>query len=308
MKDHMMLFGVTLAKRYTNRQKRIFISQAEQYFQKLGYEFGFQDSPKKLSRVANLLIGNMAKANTLILCPYDTPSKSILPYCYYPFNWSDNLRQENREIFLRSLFYIGSCYSAYWVISHFSTLSLLLRILSGLVLALVMILCYRLIIGIPNPVNFNRNSASLALLTALAEHTRNNPEVAYILLDRNTESNAGLRTLAQHAGMQNRFLIYLDCLADGEELVCAHNPSLEADAQKLIAALPGMNVIDHEFNEVERLKETNLQIFPKMLHLCGGTIRNRKFLVRNTRSKKDFKVDIPRLEKLRDGLLQYLKG
>jgi len=308
MKDHMMLFGVTLAKRYTNRQKRIFTSQAEPFFRKLGYGFSFQDSSKKLSRVVNIIIGDIAKANTIVLCPYDTPSKSILPYCYFPFNSSDNLKQENREIFLRSLSYIGSCYLTYWIISRFSDLPLLQRILGGFILAFLIIFCYRLIVGIPNPVNFNRNSTSLALVAALAERTRNKSEIAYVLLDRNTESNAGLRTLASEAGMRNKFFIYLDCLAEGEELVCAHSPALKLNAERLIAALPGLNVIDHVFSEEERLKETNLQIFPNMLHLCSGTIRNRKFVVRNTRSKKDFKVDIPRLEKIRDGLINYLKG
>lgn len=62
MKDLLMLFGVTLAKRYTNRQKRFFRSQVEPFFKKLGYTVEFQAVKKKLIHVSNILIGDVHKA------------------------------------------------------------------------------------------------------------------------------------------------------------------------------------------------------------------------------------------------------
>ena len=308
MKEQMMLFGVTLAKRYTRAQKRIFYSQAEPLFKELGFSFEFQQSQSRLSQITNLIIGSLAQAQYIVLCPYDTPAKSLLPYQYYPFNWSENARQENRDIFLQTLFYIAVCGLAYLVAAHFLVLALWLKIISALVLSSLLIYSYMLIVGIPNPINFNRNSASLALLLSLAQHTHRTKKVAYVLLDKNTSSNAGLKLLAESQMIKNQNLIFLDCLANGKDIVCAHEPASHAESQKLIAALSKINLIDHQFENADRMKDTNLQIFPNMLHLCVGEVENRKFLVRNTRSKKDFKVDISRLELLREGLIKYLEG
>ncbi len=74
-----MLFGVTLAKRYTNRQKKVFFSQVEPFFTNLGYTVTVQENKKKWLRVFNILIGDICKAQYIVLCPYDNPSKSLLP-------------------------------------------------------------------------------------------------------------------------------------------------------------------------------------------------------------------------------------
>jgi len=303
-----MLFGVTLAKRYTKAQKRIFYSQAEPLFKELGFSFEYQQSQSRISPITNIIIGNLAQAQSIVLCPYDTPSRSMLPFQYYPFNWSDNARQENREIFLQTFFYISVCALTYFFAAHINVWALWQKIIGVAAMSILLFYSYRLIIGIANPINFNRNSASLALLFSLAQRTRRTKKVAYILLDKNTGSNAGLKMLAESQRIRHQQLIFLDCLANGNDIVCAHEPGTNAEAQKLIAALPQLALIDRQFEDDGRIKDTNLQIFPNMLHLCVGEVENRKFMVRNTRSKKDFRVDIPRLEILREGLTKYLEG
>jgi hypothetical protein len=307
MKDLLMLFGVTLAKRYTNRQKRFFRSQVEPFFKKLGYTVEFQAVKKKLIHVSNILIGDVHKAQYIVLCPYDTPSKSLLPYKYYPYNLSENLRQENLELFLRSLIYVGSCFLAYFTFKQFAFLPTFWKVFSVILSAGLIFFCYRLIVGIPNPVNFNRNSASVALLAALAERSRKNTDIAYVLLDNTVSSNTGWRLFADDESLKNKMIIYIDCVSYGDQLVCAHNQTTSLEAKKLVGFLTGVDVMDHVFSE-EQLKGTNLQFIPKMLHVCTGTIENHDFLVRNTRSKKDFKIDVPRLEILCNGLQNYLGG
>ena len=307
MKDLMMLFGVTLAKRYTNGQKRIFYSQAIPFFKKLGYTVEFQKVKKNINRVVNIIVGNIEKSKYIILCPYDTPSKALLVYKYFPFNCSENRRQENIELILHSVFYIGLCVSAYFTYNHYSTFSTLLKVISIIDFTFLMIFSYKLISGIPNPVNFNKNSASVALMAALAEKTKKNPSVCYVLLDKNVSSNAGLKALAQDNRMKNKFFIYLDCLSSGEMLTCVHGYSTSLEAKRLIDSLSDLEMIDRFFED-DRLKDTNLQIFPKMLHICVGKVEDGKFVVQNTRSKKDYRVDISRLEKLQSGLLKFVKG
>lgn len=305
MKNLLMLFGVTLAKRYTKRQKRIFYSQAEPYFKNLGFSVKLQTIKKKLLEVSNITIGDINRADHLIVCPYDTPSRSLLLYKYYPFNLSKNLTQEKREVFLHSFIYILSSLIAYFVFRQYLTFSILMRVLSIFLFACLIFFCYRLIVGIPNPVNFNRNSASIALAAALAERLKKNRNVAFVLLDNTASSNTGWRVFADDESLKNKNIIYLDCLASGENLVCAHSRATIPQARKLAEKLAGVNVIDQVVPDGQ-IKDTKLQYFPQMLQICTGTIEDHYFFVENTRSKRDFKVDIPRLENLCDGLFKYI--
>lgn len=300
-----MLFGVTLAKRYTKRQKRIFYSQAEPYFKDLGFSVKLQTVKKKLLEVSNITIGDINRADHLIVCPYDTPSRSLLPYKYFPFNLSKNLAQENREVFLHSFIYILSSLIAYFVFRQYLTFSILMRVLSIVLFACLIFICYRLIVGIPNQVNFNRNSASVALVAALAARLRKKRNVAFVLLDNTASSNTGWRVFADEEGLKNKNIIYLDCLASGENLVCAHSRAAIPQGRKLAEKLAGVNVIDQVVPDGQ-IKDTKLQYIPQMLQICTGTIEDHFFFVENTRSKRDFKVDIPRLENLCDGLINYI--
>ncbi len=307
MKDLLLFFGVTLAKRYTYRQKRFFFEQIEPFFKKLGYTVVLHENKQKLIRISNILIGDIHKARYIFLCPYNTPSKSLLPYKYYPFNLSENLHQENLELVLRSLIYVGSCFLAYFTFKYFSNLPTLGKVLSVLFFIGLIYFCYRLIAGIPNPVNFNKNSAGIALIAALAGRTKNKQNLAFVLLDNSLNANAGLRFFAEDEVLKDKMFIYIDCVAYGEKLVCAHNQNTNIEAGKLVSFLKDIDVIDQDFPE-KQLKGTNLVLFPKLLHLCSGAIEDHYFVVRNTRSKKDFKVDVPRLEILCTGLLNYLGG
>jgi hypothetical protein len=307
MKDLLLLFGVALAKRYTYRQKKFFFEQVKPFFSKLGYKVTLRENKQKLIRISNIFIGDIHKARYVILCPYDTPSRSLLPYKYYPFNLSENLHQERIELFLRSLIYIGSCLCAYFTFKHFLMFHIVVKVLSILFFIGIIYFCYRLITGIPNPVNFNRNSASVALIAALVGRVKYQSNTAFVFLDNTISSNAGLRFFAEDEILKNKVFIYLDCIAYGEEFVCAHNRNTNSEAEKLVSFLKGMDVIDKGFPE-EQLKGTNLDLFPKLLHLCAGAIEDHYFVVRNTRSKKDFKVDVPRLEILCTGLANYLGG
>ncbi len=305
MKNLLMLFGVTLAKRYTKPQKRIFYSQAEPLFKNLGFKIQLQTIKKKLLQVSNIIIGDISRAKYLVVCPYDTPSRSLLPYKYFPFNLSKNLAQENREVFLHSFIYIACSLVAYFVFNHFLSFSTLGKVSSAGFFLCLIVLCYRLIVGIPNKVNFNRNSASIALMAALAERLGKNKNVAYVLLDNTVSSNTGWRIFADEAILKNKIIIYLDCVSYGEKLVCAHSLASSPEANRLVELLPNVDVIDQVVPEAQ-LKDTKLQHFPKMLHICTGTIEDHYFFVRNTRSKNDFKVDMPRLEILCEGLQKYL--
>ncbi len=307
MKDLLLLFGVTLAKRCTKKQKSIFYSQAVPYFQKLGFAVEIQEAASKVNQASNVIIGDMKKAKKIVLCPYDTPTKSIIPFKYYPFNLGRNFRQENVNLLLSFFIYAAVGGLLFFFLNHFSVFNPSINTIGTILLALLLFFSTMVIGGIPNPVNFNKNSASVALIASLAQERLNIKDTCFILLDKNTINSSGLKMLTKDESLQNKILVYLDCLAFGEKMACIHKKDSDLEAKKLIASLPRMEILEKVIGE-DRGKDTNLQFFPKMIHICTGTIEKDWFLVRNTRSKKDFQVDMPRLEKIRDGLLMFLKG
>ena len=307
MKDQLMLFGVTLAKRCTRSQKRIFYSQIIPYFKKFGYAVEFQESEGRLNHVSNILIGDIHKARRIVLCPYDTPTRSFFSYKYYPFNWDKNLKQEYLELVLSFLIYatIGSI--IFYLLGSIAILNPYLKTLGAVLLVILVFFGFSPTGGIPNPVNFNKNSASLALLASIAEKMARNSETCFVLLDKNATSSAGLKLLAQDETLKDKTFIYLDSLAYGDKVACVYSPDAESEAKNIQTRLNSLNPLDKLIDE-ERGKDTYLQFFPKMIHLCIGTIEKQVFFVQNTRSKKDYQVDLPRLEIILDGLFGYLRG
>lgn len=306
MKDLLLLFGVTLPRRYTKVQKRIFYSEAEPLFNELGYSVTYQDSKNKFTRIDNMLIGNVEKAETVILCPYDTPARSFFQYKYYPFTKAQNLKQESKDLLLRMLIFTATCLLTYSVISQFSILGTLLKILGIVLIASLLMIAYFMLAGLASPINFNKNSASVALIASLAMKTRKNKaKVCYVLLDKNTDSNAGLKNLLQDERFKHKKFIFLDSVASGEKLVIAHRDAMMSDSKKISARLPGINVVDLSVPD-EEIKDTILGLSPKTLHICVADNENNNYVVKNTRSKKDLKVDLPRLKLLEKCLVDFL--
>ena len=78
MKDEMMLVGVTLARRYTRKQKEIFLAEVCRQCREAGWKTEFQTRHSRMLHVCNLVIGDLAHAKTVIACAYDTPASAQL--------------------------------------------------------------------------------------------------------------------------------------------------------------------------------------------------------------------------------------
>ena len=82
MKDEMMLVGVTLARRYTRKQKEIFLAEVCRQCREAGWKTEFQTRHSRMLHVCNLVIGDLAHAKTVIACAYDTPASAQMPIRY----------------------------------------------------------------------------------------------------------------------------------------------------------------------------------------------------------------------------------
>ena len=269
MRDLFMLYGVTLSKRFTKRQKIMFINEISKDFMNMGYTAQVQMKKSKFRRVTtNLHLGDVDNAKVVFLAPYDTGSVVMSKgYKYYPFNPEKTIKAE------------------------------------GLSLAVGAFLP-----KFANRFNFNRNTASVVLCRELAHEQKDKKQkAAFILLDHTSCSFEGLKQARDwyKDEVRGKFFVFLECLAVGETIVLAHQEDMAGKFEALMN--PELNIYPRLYSE-ERAQSMALGTFPNMLHLVSGEIEDKEFVVKHTRSKLDYKVDIDRMEILKKTLAGFVKS
>ena len=301
MRDKMMLYGVTLAKRYTKRQKAYFLEHIFEKYSACGFPPGLQSRKSWTGNINNVIAGNLEKAETLVMAAYDTPSGAFLPgYRYFPFHTEMNKREERRnilvQIFIAAILAITACVSTMRFFKTHNVGMLILTLMA--VGAAILVIRVR-----KNPVNFNRNSASLAVMEKIAEELKDNENIAFIFLDQGVSSFEGFKlfreNLEEISGCGKKRVILLDCVAYGDILVAAHGQDAAKDAGKLEMAGKnnGLEIRDKIYSR-EKIEGNILSFLPNGIYMASGSIEKGEFVVKDTRSSKDVKVDIERLEKL----------
>lgn len=306
MKDLMMLYGVTLGKRYTFKQKTLFIEALNQQLEPIGCSFQVQSGKNQRGVTNNVIIGDLKTARIVVAAAYDTLSRSYLPgYRYYPFNTAKNLHNDRLQLLLQ--FGLSSiCFILiYFLLKDFTALSLFFKISSAIGSGALLILGYRLLKGQANPVNFKRNSASLALMTSCIMELKDQPQVAWAFLDNTCGAYDGLKLLKEQL-LPKTTLILLDSLSAGEKLILAHGVSTVPTAKKLLTDTD-LSFIDKVYQDDE-IGRNVLSIIPGMLYLVSGSIMQNELTVLNTRSAQDYAYDHQRLTAIRALLLAYIKG
>lgn len=303
MKKAMVLFGVTLGKRYSRKQKNYFYFVMKKEWERLGYAVNLQSFKSKLYRHYNIVIGNLDTAKTLVICGYDTPMKGIRrKTCYYPFHSYLNKQNAKRNLVYQVGFSLALLVFII-LLWKWKGMSSSLQLPYLLIIIILLALAYYMLKGRANPVNFNRNSASLALLSLLMEE--HIPQVGYVLLDQSIDSFEGIKLLKEY--MNNQKIICLDCIAEGRTFVIAHEECMKKEAKKLLQAIEPITAIDRCYYK-ERPAQNSISIIPSMLYVVSGEIIEKEFVVKNTGTKADMQVDVKRLEQLQKGISRYLKG
>jgi hypothetical protein len=305
MKDLMMLYGVTLGRRYSRGEKVRFVEAVAIFFTELGYSIRVQSKQDAFSSTNNLIIGDIKKAKRVFLVAYDTPATITIPnYRYFPFNPKRNLRNESIDVLINFAIASLSFIIMFFLLKDFGQYELWKKIVTVLVGILLTWMAYDRLRKKGNRINFNRNSASIALLCELAKSYKGK-NVAFVMLDQTVNSYLGLKLLREEMTGDGKVFILLDCLAKGEELVivCKGN----VNSELIVNNGEDLKIYQKDFDEFQN-QENILGFFPNMLYMASGSNEEKQFVVRNTRSKKDYDVDMDRLETIHRILLTYLKG
>ncbi len=310
MKNLMMLYGVTLGKRFTKRQKAYFMAEINETYPKLGFPIQFQDVKQRFFTMRNVIAGNLNAADIVFVAAYDTPSKSFLPnYKYYPFHTEKNLNMEYFNLIAQIIIAIVSAFMSYACLKLFFNNNGLSRIPYIILTIFFAILALYETKAHPNVFNFNRNSASLAVMERIARECKGDSNIAFVFLDQAVSSFEGLKLLKERCNVQNKKFILLDCIASGEKILVAHRENTENSAKKLIEKAKKYKLeIKNKVYSDEKAEKNVLAFAKNMLYIVSGTIEKNEFIVKNTKSKKDIVVDINRLDEIAKLLIEFVQN
>ncbi len=297
MKENMMLYGVTLSQRYTTKQKECFLNEVFKHCKEVGLETEFISKHGSLYQLANLVIGDLKKANTIICASYDTPAKSLIPQDYYPFAAKRNVSSGVKKIVIDIFIMIICVLLSYVVLLNFKTVSTTIKWVKIIFVALIILFTFLFLKGTSNKVNFSRNSAAVAVLMELVEKNKSS-NVAYVLLDQNTSTYEGLKALKEKLGDTQKEIILLDGLAYGKDTCVAFNEGVDAS-----------DLCTNGYIAKEYHNPTNaLQYFKNMIQISCGDIENHMFVIHKTCTSQDYEIDMERLEEIYKLLDSHIKN
>ena len=296
MKDNMMLYGVEMSTRYTRRQKELFLAFIVEQCKRLNIRTAFETRHSAFRHLASIEIGNIEKAKTVICACYDTPEKTYVETRYYPLNPDSNVSEARANLIAKIIMGLVGGFLIFYLVRGFSGYKLVFKILSSIAIGIIVAVLYFVSRGIPNQVNFSRNSAAVALIMKLAEEMKND-RTAFVLLDNTVNSYEGLGVLKEKIG-DDKTVIYLDNLSYGNRCVIAHTPGMDVSG-----------LMSDGFTEKEYDQPANaLSYFSRMIQISCGEVYQHQLIVRKVGTNKDYEVDMKRLEKLHDLLSRYING
>lgn len=296
MKDLLMLYGVTLSKRYTRKQKEFFLNYVVKLCQEKNISYELVSEHRHFMHTTNLVIGNLHAASKVIMAYYDTPQRyGLRNFRYHPFNPAKNIQQEKQRAALKVL--AGILVIALLIGGHLLNEHLHFvttnwwYVLAAIVCGIFCLLIYPK----GNNINFNANSAAVAILMGCIEAVKQE-DVALVLYDRGCNGYDGLKLLMDKIDKKARVLI-LDGIAEGEKVALAHKGMAIND-------LLHDGWIDKEYKDAHNA----LYFFEHCAMISCGKIVDHQFIIEPTRNKGDHQVNIEQLTQINKTIHRFIEG
>ncbi|MCI5774374.1 MAG: hypothetical protein MR210_07430 [Erysipelotrichaceae bacterium] len=302
IRDYILDFGIAMPSRYFKFQKANYIDALLKEFKKLGYKYEL----KAFKDVKNIEVGDVDNAKIIFMTAYDTPSKVNVPnYIYYPFSAEQNIKQEQRNLLFTSVMVVG-CVLVLMILYYASILFINIpEMLKLLIVVLGIAIIFYLLLPMPNKANINRHSVSVALMLDIATKVQKD-QVAFVFLDKQSINFRGLNTYIKQSkySFNDKLVVYLDCLADGETTVFAHSVNID---KKFLDSLKcnELNFVLKQFSD-NYLNKIGFNGINKIIDVCSGKIENHEFIVKNTRTKQDVHLKMDRISKIEEVLLEMV--
>ncbi|WP_314838576.1 hypothetical protein [Solobacterium moorei] len=294
LKDLMMLYGVTLGSRKTQRKKNLFVETVKDACKEMNVPIKVLQNKEGVFASTSIVIGNLETAKYVFLAGFDTPAQYLTGLKQYPFHPEKSSRAENVKNGIRFLIVALLAVCAYIPLQ--ALVSQGVKLLS--VLTLMVLLAGIVILLFPkaNPYNFSRSSA-VAVMMKLAESK--NANTAFVMCDHTVSGYIGYRAVKNEIPENSR-VILLGPMASGSRTVVVFKDRDSQFASALAEQISD-DVIQRKYAK-EEAERNCLSLFPHCIYIGCGDIENREFVVNNTACRKDMKVDMERLERIVNGL------
>lgn len=294
LKDLMMLYGVTLGSRKTQRKKNLFVETVKDACKEMNVPVKVLQNKEGVFASTSIVIGNLETAKYVFLAGFDTPVQYLTGLKQYPFHPEKSSRAENVKNGIRFLIVALLAVCAYIPLQ--ALVSQGVKLLS--VLTLMVLLAGIVILLFPkaNPYNFSRSSA-VAVMMKLAESK--NANTAFVMCDHTVSGYIGYRAVKNEIPENSR-VILLGPMASGSRTVVVFKDRDSQFASALTEQISD-DVIQRKYAK-EEAERNCLSLFPHCIYIGCGDIENREFVVNNTACRKDMKVDMERLERIVNGL------
>ena len=294
LKDLMMLYGVTLGSRKTQRKKNLFVETVKDACKEMNVPIKVLQNKEGVFASTSIVIGNLETAKYVFLAGFDTPAQYLTGLKQYPFHPEKSSRAENVKNGIRFLIVALLAVCAYIPLQ--ALVSQGVKLLS--VLTLMVLLAGIVILLFPkaNPYNFSRSSA-VAVMMKLAESK--NANTAFVMCDHTVSGYIGYRAVKNEI-LENSRVILLGPMASGSRTVVVFKDRDSQFASALAEQISD-DVIQRKYAK-EEAERNCLSLFPHCIYIGCGDIENREFVVNNTACRKDMKVDMERLERIVNGL------
>lgn len=305
MKDSILKYGVIAKKRFRKKEKIRFINNIEPEFKCMGYKTSILSPQGSKGKAIDLIIGDVKKADTIIMANYDTPSKNFGFYKYYPFDIRNRKLLYSLTAFIPLLFITVLCFifSAHflrikWLEGFFSWKDFMT--LSVYIIGIYLIVHYSK--GIPNSHNLNRNTSGvigcLAIASTLTPKQQKN--VAFVLTDFGCINNMGDQMIKEFLGdsaHRKRFIL-LDCIGSGKNIAVNYSNTFKDELKKLDSS-----ILRFEKNQTNY---SSANIYDHCIIFAGGNQAGNKFVCENIGTRRDLDIDPDKIKFVVSNVLKLL--
>lgn len=301
MKEYLEYLTKHLSVRFSKRQKQNAAAWISDEMEKQGYLCETIRHKKYFTSVRNIVAGNLKQAKTIIVVPYDTPSRVFWhKFLYYPLDGNLSARKSlfpmYVPIFLLYFLMLALMYGIPYFMPTPEAVSA--AYIAGIVL-LVLIVAL-LAKGIPtrkNAIYHAGVAAALELAASLEKEQKRN--VAFVFTDQNSGKFYGAYYVRLRLDelKKSAQVITLNGVGAGGELVIGYTKGQKKNAQELIKAAGKHHRVASKSMDSEMLVQSAMQYFPKGIVVASGVYDEKHNLyIDRLRRNHDDQVDEKQLE------------
>jgi hypothetical protein len=289
--EFILKYAVLLSKRNSIKQKKLVLTAIHQDFGAFGYDVKGITEKRKGRVSMNIQVGDLHKAKTLIIAPYDMPPRRFFSKGYHPFREEDGILLKLYSENIVALGSIALAFGAFYITSNINTI--LSYVVLGIFTALILALALIFPVGLPCNYTANKNNSSLAVMLNMAETLKGRKDIAFVLLDHVSLNHHGelmLSTLLTKSNL-NPTVIYLDCVGYGNAAIISGSIENQSLAKKLTSLADDTLRFETKTYDQREILLSALNRFPKALYVSVGVLKGKHWSVPKVRTSKDNEID-----------------